>query len=497
MVDKELFIKQGADSEYQKVIPSLNQRPASKLEAEMQANIDRYEKMLQESSRDEERLVLSNTLQMMREQLSQLRFGKPVYSKQVSTQQSQSQMSQYLAGQNRAKNLLEIYNFYSKQQYVHSSIYTFDRIHHETNVLNIAKFMMFISQFNILNYNQNVNKRTLPQLFRKMSANFKELDFEEFKAALEKLSLMMFESDQQSSHAEKLEKLYKYMALDNPEIFRKKFKLINAPFNCKEKEGFRLLPQDIGRQIQLRKLEHKKLQDLKQKKIEDRLKQLKETDGQKLAKPNYQSTPQFSFNLNAPSHYVYEKYSYREGGQPIQDHKGGIEYTWQQLSQQSFTDLKQLQFGKFKPQDLIDQAEDKEDVYYLNQYNVKIEKKKSSHRQSDSKADLEKYGQLKNRLRPTQQFLKKTLPDYNPSQKYVSKNLHKSHYLDSNDLEIEKYKFQPQIAKSQLLPKKYMKRAQEIDTDLQKKEDKLLKQVSETTKALARSRFSLLHKKHL
>lgn len=32
--------------------------------------------------------------------------------------------------------------------------------------------------------------------------------------------------------------------------------------------------------------------------------------------------------------------------------------------------------------------------------------------------DFEKYGKIKEKLRPTQLYLKKTVPDYNPAEKY-------------------------------------------------------------------------------
>lgn len=148
--------------------------------------------------------------------------------------------------QSRQKNLCEIFTFYSRQQYVQGACYTFDRIMHETNVLNIAKFMLFVQQFNLLNYNKNLTKRSIPHLFKKTSSNFKELSLDEFKIMLEKISLLMFEGES-SSYVDKVEELYKYIGLDDPTVYRKKFKLLNPPFNIKDKEGFRLLPKDIGR----------------------------------------------------------------------------------------------------------------------------------------------------------------------------------------------------------------------------------------------------------
>lgn len=69
---------------------------------------------------------------------------------------------------------------------------------------------------------------------------------------------MMFE-DQNTSNIDKVEEFYKFLGIDDPNIYRKRFKLLNPPFNIKDKEGFRLLPRDIGRNIVLRKIENKKL----------------------------------------------------------------------------------------------------------------------------------------------------------------------------------------------------------------------------------------------
>ena len=50
---------------------------------------------------------------------------------------------------------------------------------------------------------------------------------------------------------EKLEEFYKFIQLDDPNLYRKKFKTLEPAFNIKDDEGFRLLPKDQGRELKI------------------------------------------------------------------------------------------------------------------------------------------------------------------------------------------------------------------------------------------------------
>ncbi len=80
----------------------------------------------------------------------------------------------------RKRNLAEIFIFYCKQQYVQSVVYTFERLIHESHVMNLSNFLLFCKHFRITNYNLKLTKKALPIFFKKNASNYRELTFEEF-----------------------------------------------------------------------------------------------------------------------------------------------------------------------------------------------------------------------------------------------------------------------------------------------------------------------------
>ena len=47
-------------------------------------------------------------------------------------------------------------------------------------MLNLSNFLLFCKHFKITNFNLKLTKKQLPIFFKKNSANYKEMSFEEF-----------------------------------------------------------------------------------------------------------------------------------------------------------------------------------------------------------------------------------------------------------------------------------------------------------------------------
>lgn len=67
---------------------------------------------------------------------------------------------------------------------------------------------------------------------------------------------------------DKIEAFYKYIEVDNPNFFRKHMNLLNPPFNIQDPIGFRHLPKDKDRNIEVKKIPPKLQMELDKRKKE-------------------------------------------------------------------------------------------------------------------------------------------------------------------------------------------------------------------------------------
>ena len=79
--------------------------------------------------------------------------------------------------------LKEIFYFYSRQHTFVGHKSTFDSIKDKFDHLNLSEFMKFCNEFKIL-----VNKGGLVEIFKKTANLSKEMNLEEFKIGLQKIS---------------------------------------------------------------------------------------------------------------------------------------------------------------------------------------------------------------------------------------------------------------------------------------------------------------------
>lgn len=82
----------------------------------------------------------------------------------------------------------------------------------------------------------------------------------------------MFENKEEDfpTDFDKIEAFYKFICIDDINAMKLKCKIISQPFNIQEEDGFRLLPRDKNREIKVHKIDPRKLEELKQKKIHDK-----------------------------------------------------------------------------------------------------------------------------------------------------------------------------------------------------------------------------------
>ena len=97
---------------------------------------------------------------------------------------------------------------------------TFERMQHESNILNIHKYMIWCKDFKVVG---QVPTPNLMDIFKKAAQNYKEMDFQNFMAGLEKIASIMFKSKK----VNKQEEMEKFLHVSTDQDFREKCKELN------------------------------------------------------------------------------------------------------------------------------------------------------------------------------------------------------------------------------------------------------------------------------
>ncbi|KRX03882.1 hypothetical protein PPERSA_04760 [Pseudocohnilembus persalinus] len=273
--ESDIFLKKNDESnnEYQQQneynenssLIGANNNNQSELEKQIKVNIQNYEEMLQNCNSEQERLVINNMLDSLYEQLNKLQIVKQPVEQSLIKKQKQLSKEEI-----RKKNMNEIFLFYCRQQYTQAPKYSFDRILYECHTMNLSNFLLFAKQFKINNYCLKLTKKMLPQIFKKVSNNYKDLTFQEFQIILEKIALLMFEDKDEElpNEFDKIEAFYKYIGVDDANFYRKHMHILNPPFNIQDPIGFRHLPKDRDRNIEIKKIPGKLAAELDKRKKE-------------------------------------------------------------------------------------------------------------------------------------------------------------------------------------------------------------------------------------
>ncbi|KAL4485751.1 hypothetical protein ABPG72_012291 [Tetrahymena utriculariae] len=454
----------------------IQQQQENQLEKELRENIEKYENMLKKTTNPQEKLIIQNTIENLKQQLSLL----------LNKDQGKKGKANLTKEQIRMKNLKEAFNFYSKQQNITGVAFTFERIVHEQNVINLACFMLFLKQFNILNKNKYVTKREVQIMFKKYALNYKELDLDHFKIMIEKVAIAFYKDEENLNNIDKVEKLYQYIEIDNIHKFRSKFGLLNQPFNIQVKDGFRLLPFDQGRDIILKKVDPvvrqkvKKFQEFKKSQQALQIMQIdqKNLNQSKLAprsmENNRRSTPNLQQSSVFSQHGGIGSYANKKIKNQIGKLDAGGKVSWQQLEQLSFTDMKNLNNGQFRPTDLFNENDDEEDKIYLAEYNLQEDRQRKMQEQIINKKGQENYGQIKEPVRPSLRYLQKHDPNYGKNGYSPSVgNLHRVHASAPEYYSPQNHMNQKQLAINQ----SYIQRAQQVDQDQRMKEQAMMQKI--------------------
>ncbi|KRX02306.1 hypothetical protein PPERSA_09923 [Pseudocohnilembus persalinus] len=438
-----------------KKIPAITELGTKGLVSEIQKSIDNYQGILKETQDQKEQQIILSTITALKEQLTCLQKEQnhdlQNDTKRLTTMSDMSSMTKMTKENIRKRNLKYIFSHYSKQQYFAGIKHTFERIQQESNLLNAPKIALFLKDFKITNYNTELQKKNIPNLYKQATNNLKNMNYEEFKS----------QNNKYPTQIDKVEAFYKYINLDDLLEIKKRCQSQSNlhPFNIKDKDGFRLLPQDIGRDIKLKKMDQIVLDHIKQKKIRDKQKQLeavKQNDKSKNFFSQYKKNINFQNALNVSQNqsflnntnnksfinsgqsqfekskfkYTYENYSQRKVANQEQKSKQKQVYSWAELEKSSFKDIKINQVGSFRPEDLIEETEDEEDEIYLKQFQLdKLNKddddddnNKGEQKQVNKQINLDNYGIVREKIRPTQQYLMQSNPNYDPNQKYIPGN---------------------------------------------------------------------------
>ena len=152
-----------------------------------------------------------------------------------------------------------IFEHFCKRSY-ESKPNTFDNIKHEIMVLSLNKFMIFARDFGFI-AKKIISMIDLVTIFRKCSANFKEMNFVQFKDSLVKISDQAFKKEEES---ERYRRLIEFMRLSNEQEFKEQMKSIkiSIPESLivpRHGSKFRIYPHcgkfegDIKKEIEIRK----------------------------------------------------------------------------------------------------------------------------------------------------------------------------------------------------------------------------------------------------
>lgn len=161
---------------------------------------------------DEEKRMILTAIHTLKHKLSLLQ-NKPKTRNVVVIEQS-SPLDRKMKGLN------EIYQFYAKQHLRYGIYARFDTIKRRAQVMNFGEFAFVIKDFHLLR--DKSDKPKVQEIFKFCSSNGKELEFPEFKRALEELALVYYQEDEEEEDDdgrirrnvnEKIEAFYGLMGL--------------------------------------------------------------------------------------------------------------------------------------------------------------------------------------------------------------------------------------------------------------------------------------------
>lgn len=287
-----------------------------------------------------------------------------------------------------------------------------------------------------------------------------------------------------------METFYKYIAIDDPNIYRRNMQLQQPPFNIQDKDGFRVLPKDQNKPLEIHQISPKIKLELQRRKQEREILLSKKYEGYipspylHSQKHSY-SVPTLQKNQSALFQHKYADIQHNKqiGKLNLQG-----KVNWQQLEQLSYVDMNKINQSKFKPTDLFDEVNDKEDRFYLGDYDLAAERKRKLDQCSINRKQQENYGVVKPKVRPTQKegpnkdsIFQNPGRDYNqytmgsnaPAQQYQAYPNYNSQ-LSQQMQGSQSVKYQ-----HKKISDNYMQRAQQIDQDQRYREQMMIDKMNQ------------------
>lgn len=80
-------------------------------------------------------------------------------------------------------------------------------------MVSLGCFLLMLKHLGVLNVNKNVTKKEILLMFKRASANYKELDFDQFRDLLEKVGIAMYK-DELLTDERKIDKFYLLIKID-------------------------------------------------------------------------------------------------------------------------------------------------------------------------------------------------------------------------------------------------------------------------------------------
>ncbi|CAG9330795.1 unnamed protein product [Blepharisma stoltei] len=207
-----------------------------------------------------------------------------------------------------SKGLKKIYDFYSSKQQFPGVAPSFADIEHGNSIWNNAKFLKFCKDFGL----DEIKREDLLNIFKANASFRREMNEDQFKAALKDIAQKLFKNEPEEA---KMEKMYDYLKVYDLDYIQKIAKGFGLPFS-KEKIDFRVqgLPETKSSEKKLPK--HSSLPNIHTPKIKDLEKIEKVKATKKFVKIPLQS-----------------KTPHRYSDKKLLLSQNPLRYTWQKLSQ--------------------------------------------------------------------------------------------------------------------------------------------------------------------
>lgn len=278
--------------------------------------------------------------------------------------------------------LSEIFKHYSKQQFLIGKNPTFDFIQKNLEVLNMAKFLKFCKDFEIIQGNPNEREqrkkvKVVQKVYKSQSDFNKDMHEHQFFKAVEVLAGVVLNEEYDFKHATcwnllsqelKIERFFEVMGFHDPGIYNKKLKDIGMHFGT---DNYSRIPtNDASKRYKYDAEKYRKLKmsvdEWKARKYEEQKKKVKkkpnERIGSKISTRRFESYSSVNKG-NFRARLISEKFQEKVPEDDKQSSEESKPFTFQSLKELKLEDLSKFD-QDYSIKDLIVDTEDQ----FLSEY---------------------------------------------------------------------------------------------------------------------------------